>query len=315
MYVISSIAYRFIFLYNIVMKKLIVEEKYNLKSLQNYILKIFPNLSQNLFFKTLRKKDIKINGIRVSQNVCIHTGDTIEIYVSDELLLGKQVSYESLYKNRVYEDDNIVILNKPSKIEVLGTDSMTSILQKKFEFIYPCHRLDRNTQGLILFAKNKTSLEILFSKFKQKEIEKHYLAICYHIPKEKQLTLHSFLFKDAKKARVYISPVPKKGYMPICTSYSVKHENEKKNICLLDVQIETGRTHQIRAQLADIGLPIIGDEKYGSYEANRLFHQKEQLLWNYSLQFHFSTDAGMLNYLNHKSFAIPSLLENIKEKM
>lgn len=297
------------------MKKLIVEEKYNLKSLQNYIQKVFPHVSQNLFFKTLRKKDIKINGVRVSQNVYVHTGDVIEIYLSDELLLGKQISFESLYENKIYEDENILILNKPSQIEVLGTDSLTSILQKHFSFIYPCHRLDRNTQGLILFAKNTASLEILFSKFKQKEIEKHYLAVCYHIPKEKQRTLHSFLFKDAKKAKVYISSTPKKGYVPICTSYHVLYENRKKDICLLDVEIETGKTHQIRAQLATIGLPIIGDEKYGSYEANRLFHQKEQLLWNYFLQFHFSTDASILNYLNHQSFVIPSLLESIKEKM
>ncbi len=172
------------------MKKLIVEEKYNNKNLQNYILKKFPTISQNLFFKTLRKKDFKINGIRTSQNTIVHTGDIIEMYISDNLLGDNIYNFDGLYNNKIFEDDNILILNKPAKIEVLGENSLTSILNSHFDFIYPCHilgensltsilnshfdfiypchRLDRNTQGLILFAKNKCALDILFNAFKQK---------------------------------------------------------------------------------------------------------------------------------------------------
>lgn len=295
------------------MKKLIVEEKYNNKNLQNYILKKFPTISQNLFFKTLRKKDFKINGIRTSQNTIVHTGDIIEMYISDNLLGDNIYNFENLYSHKIFEDDNILILNKPAKIEVLGENSLTSILNSHFDFIYPCHRLDRNTQGLILFAKNKCALDILFNAFKQKEIKKHYLAVVYGIPKKKNLTINSYLFKDAKKSIVYISDIPKKGYLPIITSYTVKKENSKKNISLLDVEIETGRTHQIRAQLAHINLPIIGDEKYGDYEINKNFHQKEQLLWNYSLKFCFTSNTGVLNYLNNKTFTLPNI-QDIEDK-
>ena len=276
------------------MKILVVDEKYNNKRLDKFIFDKFPSLSSGLFYKTLRKKDFRVNDNRISENIILHTGDEIKVFISDELL-ENNVSLPT-----IYEDDNILVIDKPTNIEVVGDNSVTSILEKKYSYIKPCHRLDRNTTGLVLFAKNEESLYILLAKFKNHEIEKHYRATIYGIPKVKKAKLEAFLFKDSKKSLVYISDEPKKGYQKIITSYEVIKEDKKQNISVLDVKLETGRTHQIRAHLAYIGFPIIGDGKYGKNEINKKFNKKTQLLESYSLKFNFSSPSGILSYLNGK---------------
>lgn len=276
------------------MKILIVDEKYNNKRLDKFIFDKFPGLSSGLFYKTLRKKDFRVNDGRISENITLHTGDEIKVFINDELL-ESNISIPT-----IYEDDNILVVDKPTNIEVVGENSVTSILERKYSYIKPCHRLDRNTTGLVLFAKNEESLNILLDKFKNHQIEKHYRATVYGIPKVKKSKLEAFLFKDSKKSLVYISDEPKKGYQKIITSYEVIKEDKKENISVLDVKLETGRTHQIRAHLAYIGLPIIGDGKYGKNEINKKFNKKTQLLESYSLKFNFSSSSGILSYLNEK---------------
>lgn len=240
------------------MKKLIVNEKYNGKKLNKFLLDKLPTISQNLLYKTLRKKDIKINGKRVSNNVDVFLNDEILVYIPDEYL------NPTINLNIFYEDDNILIINKPNNIEVTGENSLTSIVHQKYNNLkfkpMPCHRLDRNTTGLIIFAKNEQALNILLSKFKNHEIEKHYLAVVYGIPQEAHKRLESYLFKDTKKSMVYICDEFKKGYQKIITTYTVL-EKRNDNSCVLDVEIETGKTHQIRAHLAHFGFPIIGDRQ------------------------------------------------------
>ena len=287
------------------MKKLVVNKKYDNKKLDKFLKDNISTLSNNLFYKTLRKKDIKINGKRVSENVTVFENDEILVYIPDYLLENK------LTLDIIYEDNNILLINKPSNIEVTGQDSLTEVVHKLYsscEFKpMPCHRLDRNTSGLILFAKNTQALEILLDKFKHHEIEKHYLALVYGIPQKKNERLISYLFKDSSKSFVYISDVPKKGYLKIITSYSLIESIN--NTSLLDVEIETGRTHQIRAHLSYIGLPIIGDGKYGINEINKKFKAKTQKLVSYKLKFSFIKDSGILNYLNGKSFEIDAKLK------
>lgn len=283
-----------------IMKELVVENKYNCKKLVPFLLDNFDGLCTNTIYKALRKKDIRINDIKVNSNVFLQTGDSVKIFISDEFLFKQN----HCNFNKVYEDDNILIIDKPAEIEVTGSNSITSILKRQYAYIEPCHRLDRNTTGLLIFAKNKDALDILLQKFKNREIEKHYKAMVYGIPNIKSQTLEAYLFKDNKKALVYISDTPQKGYVKIVTSYKVLEKNIEKNYCILYIQLHTGKTHQIRAHLAHIGYPIIGDGKYGINKINKQFGYKTQQLCSSYIKFNFKTDAKILNYLSNKDVSL-----------
>lgn len=296
------------------MKTLIVEEKFNEKKLNNFLLSKFNGLTNNTIYKALRKKDIRINNVKVNENVILHTGDEVKIFIIDELLF----KISSINLEIIYEDDNIILVNKPINIEVTGKNSLTSHIQKiyqekGFNFIEPCHRLDRNTSGLILFAKNKESLNELLSMFKENKIEKHYRAITYGIPRKKFEYLVAYLFKDTKKSLVYISNDRKKGYQEIKTSYNLISCDKENNLALLDIELHTGRTHQIRAHLSHIGYPILGDGKYGINKVNKNFHLTTQMLCSYSITFHVNSSYKKLRYLDGKIFCLNKLPFNLKE--
>lgn len=236
------------------MKNLVVSKKYDGKKLDKFLYNNFPDLASGTFYKALRKKDIIVNNVRISKNITVNYDDKVRIYISDNLL------YKKVDFNIIYEDSYIIIINKPVGIEVTGKNSLTKQLQLIYgNGVLPCHRLDRNTSGLILFSKTENAQKILLDKFKKHEIEKHYLAKVYGIPKKNKATLVAYLFKDSKKSLVYISNNQKKGYKKIITSYQIIKKGH--NFSLLDINLKTGKTHQIRAHLAHIGYPIIGDRK------------------------------------------------------
>lgn len=242
------------------MRKLIVDKKYNNKKLTNFLLDSFNGLSINTIYKALRKKDILVNDVRVKDNVILNAGDNVTVYITDNYL------FKQMHLDIIFEDDNIAVINKPSGIEVVdensSSETLTTMLEKQIQSsVFPCHRLDRNTSGLVLFAKNEESLNILLEKFKNKEISKFYKCKVYGIPKKTSATLEAYLFKDNKKSFVYIYDAPKTGRVKIITSYKVLKTDTKQNTSILEVELHTGKTHQIRAHLAHIGLPIIGDRQ------------------------------------------------------
>lgn len=299
------------------MRSFVIDKKYDEKNVSKVLYDSFPALTKNTLYKTFRQKDIKINGTRIHEDVIVHANDEVQIFVVDELL------YPTFSPDIVYEDENILVMNKSAGIEVVGENSLTTCVRKFLKeqnktsisndvflkpshevFLEPCHRLDRNTTGLVLFAKNKETFHILLKKFRIHEIEKHYIAKVYGIPKTNEQTMTAYLFKDNKKSIVYISDEPKKGYIEIITSYSILEKHIKENYSVLDVTLHTGKTHQIRAHLAHIGYPILGDGKYGNNQINKQFGFKTQQLCSYFLKFNFTTDAGVLNYLNGKEIKL-----------
>ena len=243
--------------------------------------------------KIIRSKSVKVNGVRVGQDMNVSVGDMVYVYLADREKDSIEV---------VYRDENILVVNKAAGIEVTGEGSLTERINNILtdSTAAPVHRLDRNTMGLVVFALNKNAENELLASFKERDIDKTYQCVVVGTPKQPSAKLKAFLFKDAKKSLVYVSDTPKQGYLPIETHYRVvKNLGE---LSLLEVKLITGRTHQIRAHLAHIKLPILGDGKYGINKVNRRFRVKTQLLCCTKITFHFP--QGSLKYLDGKSVVL-----------
>lgn len=259
--------------------------------LSKLILKEYPELTFSAVSKALKNKDIKLNGVRTNKDIQVLENTKISVFIDFEKLNSKIA--------RVYEDDNILVVFKPYGIEVVGNDNdLVNILAREGEKVKPCHRIDVNTEGLVILAKNDKSESIILDAFKNHKVKKCYTAwVIGHMSKNFQ-TLKAYLLKDDKLSHVKIFDKKVNGAKEIITSYTVKEDLNTTSI--LNVEIFTGRTHQIRAHLSHIGHAIVGDDKYGNREENKKFGLKFQALTSTEISLNLSNSP--LSYLSGKIF-------------
>lgn len=289
------------------MRAIIVKNINKKTYLSNYIFKTFPNLSKGKFFKSLRNKDIKINEKRINKDIILNDKDEIKLYISDNILfnLPQKLDY-------IYDDQNIAIIFKPQGIlsndETKNSDEPTleSLVKKENPNYIICHRLDRNTAGLVIFAKNDIAYANILSGFKNNSIIKEYIAyVSGSNFKNKEETLNQYISLNKKDgiSKIYEKNNEKNSLKSITTSYEVIYTNTKRDYSILKVFIHNGKTHQIRAVLSNISHPIIGDSKYGKNEINKKFNKYRQLLFAVKYKFNFDS-SSKLSYLNNKDITL-----------
>lgn len=288
------------------------------------------DLPVGLLYKSIRTKKIKVNRKRAENNTVLEEGDVIQCFLAEEFFakldeVGEvSLSFDKIQPKLdiVYEDENIILLNKrpgvsvhedeDSKVNTLIAHVQAYLYQKgeykpeDEQSFAPalCNRIDRNTGGIVIAAKNAEALRVMNEKIRLREIDKLYLAAVHGIPEKKEATLTGYLIKDEKlnKVKVYEKNAPR-GAKNIITKYKVIATRAESS--LVEVELLTGRTHQIRAHMAYIGHPLIGDGKYGINKLDRSRGYKYQALYSYKLRFSFKGEATALEYLNGKEFSIP----------
>ena len=291
--------------------------------LDRFVSKSLPLLPPALLQKYIRIKRIKVNGARAQRDQRLQTGDVLQLYINDEFFDQPKEDnlFLSLWKpslDIVYEDENLMLLNKRPGLVVHAdeTEKVNTLINHIQAYLYQkrewnprwenaftpalCNRIDRNTGGIVIAAKTAEALRILNQKIRDREIDKRYLCIVHGTPQPREGRLEGYLFKDAVKNRVYVTRTPQKGAKTCCTLYRTLQT--KNGLSLVECELVTGRTHQIRAQMAAAGHPLLGDGKYGKLGKDPA--RTYQALYSYKLTFRFTTDAGCLSYLNGKTFAV-----------
>ena len=295
--------------------------------LDRFLAKAVPLLPASLAQKYIRLKRIKLGGKRVERDTRLNTGDVLQLYINDEFFdkPREDNAYLTVANPKltiVYEDEHILLVDKRPGLAVHphdGADYGKTLIDHIQAYLYQkkewkpreenaftpalCNRIDRNTGGIVIAAKTAEALRVLNQKIKDREMDKRYLAIVEGSPKPREGSLKGYLFKDAKKNRVFVTDTPQAGSKSCQTNY--KTIASKNGLTLVECELITGRTHQIRAQFAHAGHPLMGDGKYGKLD--KRFDRNYQALYSYKLTFDFSTDAGSLSYLNGKSFKVENV--------
>ena len=306
------------------MKKFEIKINDEGKRLDSFMARVCPTMPKALLYKYIRIKRIKVNSKRAQIGTRLRSGDTVEAYISDEFFEQKLKTYDFLSSKDnitvVYEDENILLADKPQGLIVHPdkNEYRDTLIGRIQHYLYNkgeydpekensfapalANRIDRNTAGIVIAAKNAQALKILCEKIKNREIDKLYLAAVHGKLKKESGILEAFLEKNSEKNKVYLSRKKTDNNLLINTGY--RTVAYKSGLSLLEIKLYTGRTHQIRAQFASIGHPLLGDGKYGSIKEDKKIGYNKQALYSYKITFDFKTDAGILSYLDKKTFCV-----------
>ncbi len=310
------------------MRELIIKKNDSGQRLDKFLSKALPSLPPSKLYKSIRTKKIKVNRRRAEIGQILNEGDTLQLFLSEDFFDAEQADgTAALAKIKcsldiLFEDENIMLLNKRPGVSVhedADGDNNTLILHIQ-AYLYQkgeynpqeeqsfapalCNRIDRNTGGIVIAAKNAESLRIMNERIKERSIDKFYLCAVHGTPVPRSATLSAYLLKDSSKNTVRIyDKNPPRGAKEIRTRYHTL--SSKDGFSLLEVELLTGRTHQIRAHLAHIGHPLRGDGKYGMNKNDRSEGYKYQALWSYKLRFSVLEEQNLLSYLDGKEFAVP----------
>ena len=308
------------------MRELKIQKNDSGQRLDKFITKTL-DLPMSLLYKSIRLKKIKVNRKRAEASTILTEGDTVQCFLAESFFEKAEVDTDSLLRitphlSVIYEDENIILLNKRPGVSVHEDEhgAQNTLINHLIAYLYQkgeydpkseqsftpalCNRIDRNTGGIVIAAKTAEALRVLNEKIKNREIDKFYLAAVHGIPEKKEDTLRGFLLKDEKTNTVKVyDKNPPKAAKNIITKYKVIAK--KEDSALLEVELLTGRTHQIRAHMAHIGHALVGDGKYGINKSDRQKGYKYQALYSYKLRFSFKGEPTALEYLNGKEFKIP----------
>ncbi len=295
--------------------------------LDKFLTKTLKNFPQSLLYKSIRLKKIKVNRHRATPSQLLAEGDILQLFLAEEFFVGEDARTEhSLAAIRgtpdvLYEDENILLLNKPAGIAVHeGEGNGETLIDRVQAYLYRrgeydpareqsfapalCNRIDRNTAGIVIAAKTAEALRTMDEAIRDHRVHKKYLAVTHGTPSPASATLQGYLLKNEKTKQVRVWDAhPPRGAKEILTRYRVLET--RGDLALVEVELLTGRTHQIRAHMAHIGHPLLGDGKYGVNRDDRARGYSYQALCSYEVCFDFKGQNSVLDYLDGRTFTIP----------